>query len=216
MSEEGSDNKTGDLIAKQVAKNVNKILEVYLKQVFGPMVRDIRQIDEKITSLDAEIKKINQVFSKMGKTSVPDASQIEELIQKAVESKVTTSKKVPVEDTVGDELAAASSKKEYIYDEMVKVADYFEAKDLPESQLYEKRELKEKVKEITSFLNKEVSAAGTQEPLITVIQDILKLMKDLDYKLNSSLQARFYKEDFIDFIGNHASREIAKIIKDIK
>ncbi|MFW9994071.1 MAG: hypothetical protein ACFFD4_18650 [Candidatus Odinarchaeota archaeon] len=215
MSREESSSKLSEEIARNVVKNVNKVLEVYLKQVFGPMVRDLKKIEEKLSNIEA---RLDYMITEKGAAAAPDASLIKELVHKAVESKVTSLEVAAAgaqEDQVGKEIAAASSKKEYIYSEMTKYADYFDAKNLPESQLYEKKELKDKLKEIQTFLNKEASTAGTPTSIIDIIQELIRLVKDLDYKLNSSLQARFYKEDFIEFIGDFASKEIRKIIKDL-
>jgi len=219
MSNDGSTDKSGDESAKKVAKYVEKILSAYLKQVFGPMIKDIKKIDEKVTRMEAEITKLNEAISSKGiQAASMDDGQLEETIQKAVDARIAEaeqSQSAKDESKIEREIATASSKKEYIRDEMVKVADFFEAKDLPDSQLYEKRELKEKIKEILSFLNKEAGSAGTAEGIISVIQNMIKVVKDIDYKLNSSLQARFYKDDFVDFIGRDAGKQIRKVIKEL-
>ncbi|MHA1451052.1 MAG: hypothetical protein ACTSP4_16745 [Candidatus Hodarchaeales archaeon] len=80
--------------------------------------------------------------------------------------------------------------------------------------MFEKKDIKEKIKYFENFLNKEAGTSGTPGSVISTIHDLIKILRDTEYKLNSSAQARFYKEDFVSFLGKDAAKQIRRKIRE--
>ncbi|MHA1167665.1 MAG: hypothetical protein ACTSRU_07575 [Candidatus Hodarchaeales archaeon] len=213
MAEEMKTSETGKDVTKDVVKAVNKILEVYLNQVFGPLVRDVKKIDKRITRIEAELAKINKALAglNVGPIRSTDRQGVADDSTSDVQAKVAAS---AADKVIDADLAATISRKEYIHKEMVKAAEYFDATDYSDSMLFEKKDIKEKIKYFENFLNKEAGTSGTPGSVISTIHDLIKILRDTEYKLNSSAQARFYKEDFVSFLGKDAAKQIRRKIRE--
>jgi len=103
--------ETGKDVTKGVVKAVNKILEVYLNQVFGPLVRDVKKIDKRITRIEAELAKINKALAglNVGPIRSTDRQGVADDSTSDVQAKVAAS---AADKVIDADLAATISRKE--------------------------------------------------------------------------------------------------------